>query len=130
LPSLLQSPFLVTVAGGAGGGVGGGGGGGGVGVLTVMVVLALALPPVPLQARLYVEVAVRLPVVWLPFVVLVPLQAPLALQEVALLLLQVRVAALPEVRVDGEALKDAVGASELVVTLRAELWADSLPVLS
>lgn len=61
---------------------------------------------------------------------LVPLQAPVALQVVALLLLQVRVLAVPEVRVVGEALRETVGANALVVTLRAELWADSLPVLS
>jgi len=51
-----------------------------------------------------------------PLVASAPLQPPEALQEVALVELQVRVAAAPLVTVVGDAVIDAVGAGGAVVT--------------
>jgi hypothetical protein len=78
--------------------------------LTVTTVLALLLPPVPLQLRVKLEVVVRAEVVKVPEVNWLPLQAPLAVQLVALVVLQVRVTVLPEVIVDNEGVRVTVGA--------------------
>ena len=52
-----------------------------------------------------------------PLVDLVPVQAPWAVQEVALVLLQVIVAALPEVTVLGLTFNDITGDSAVTVTV-------------
>ncbi len=113
-PSPLRSPTTILGGGGGGepgGGFGeGGGGGGGVDGFTVTVVLALPDPPLPLQARLKVEVMVSGPVDSEPLVALLPLQAPEALQLVALVLLQVKVLDSPLLIVAGEAERLTVGA--------------------
>lgn len=127
-----------VVGGGVtGGGVVGGGVGGGVGALTVILLLWLVLPPVPLQVKVKVVVALRLVKVWLPDVALLPFQEELvgvalleALQEVALVVLQVRVLDPGDVTVAGLTLKLRVGGLALVVTLTVELCGDSLPALS
>jgi hypothetical protein len=54
--------------------------------VTVTITELLALPPVPVQLRVLVPDWVRLLRASLPVVVLLPLQAPAALQVVALLL--------------------------------------------
>ena len=96
----------------AGGGGGGGGSGGGVGALTVTVVEALAEPPLPLQVKLKIAVVVRLPVLWEPEIALAPLQAPEAVQDVALVEDQDRLEALPEVTAVGLAEIETVGVDE------------------
>ena len=77
-------------------------------VLTVTVAEAEALPPEPVQEILYIDVAVGV-TVWEPEVALVPLQAPEAEQEVALVLLQERVLDDPEVIEVGLAVRETVG---------------------
>ena len=116
--------------GGVGVGVGGGGVGGGVTLLTVTVALVLAVPPAPVQAKEYAEVTVRLPVGLVPEVLLAPLQAPEAVQEVALVLLQDRLLLAPLFIVVGLALKETVGGLVPVDTFRVVLLADSLAELS
>jgi hypothetical protein len=119
LLSLLQSP-----------GFGAGAGGGGVAVVTVTVVLALLLPPAPVQERLKVPLEF-IEITWEPLVALVPLQAPLAVQVVALVELQLIVELDPALMVVGLAEIETVGAGlVLVVTDRAVLWLLSLPALS
>lgn len=92
--------------------------------------LWLAEPPLPVQVKVKAVLALRLPVTSEPEVALLPLQPPEALQEVALVLLQVRVEAEPEVTEVGEAEKEMVGGLLWVVALMAADWADSLPALS
>ena len=58
---------------------------------------------------------------WLPLVALVPLQALLAVQVVALVLVQVRVELAPLVILVGAADRFSVGGMALVVTLRLGL---------
>ncbi|HSX17763.1 MAG TPA: hypothetical protein VLE51_00165 [Candidatus Saccharimonadales bacterium] len=102
---------------GEGGGVevgGGVGDGGGVVELTVTVLEALAVPPLPLQLRLKVEVAFRAPVPVLPLVALVPLQAPLAVQLVAFVVLQLKVLLPPGLTLLGLTVKETVGAGEFM----------------
>jgi hypothetical protein len=102
LLSLLQSP-----------GLGAGAGGGGVappaGGVTVTTLLAFVLPPVPLQFRLKVVVAVSTPVLVVPEIALLPIQPPVAVQVVALVEDQDNVDALPDAIVVGDALSATVG---------------------
>jgi hypothetical protein len=60
---------------------------------------------------------VSAPVDWVPLTALLPDQAPEAVQEVALLAVQVRVALLPLVIALGPTLKLTVGAGEVTVTV-------------
>lgn len=76
----------------------------------VTVAELAAVPPEPVQLRVKVELAVKLPVLWEPEVALLPLQLPEAVQEVALAELQVKVEALPEVNEVGLAVMVTVGA--------------------
>lgn len=82
---------------------------GGVDV-TVTATESLALPPAPVQVIVKVELAVRLPVDWLPEVALEPLHAPLAVQDEALEEFQVRVLGLPLTTLVGFAFMSTVGA--------------------
>ena len=68
-----------------------------------------ALPPVPLQVKPYFEVLLRVAVESFPEVAFVPVQAPEAVHDVAFVVLQVNVAALPAVIEVGEALSETVG---------------------
>ena len=63
---------------------------------------------------------------------MLPLQPPDAVQDVALVLDQVRVLDSPLVTDVGFALSDTVGAtaSHAVLAFKVALWADSLPALS
>jgi hypothetical protein len=63
----------------------------GAGVDTVTVTDLLAEPPAPVQVSVYVVVAASAPVDWFPLVALLPVQPPVALQEVALAEDQARV---------------------------------------
>jgi hypothetical protein len=86
-------------------------------VVTVTVVDAELLPPGPVQLRVYWVEAVSTPVDALPAVDLLPDQPPEAAQLVALVALQVRVLALPEVIDNGDAVSDTVGAGVAAVTV-------------
>jgi hypothetical protein len=78
--------------------------------LTVTVTVAGGLvPPAPLHVTVKLAVAVSAPVLWLPLVASVPLHAPDAAQEVALVEDQVTSLGAPGLTVVGEALMDAVG---------------------
>jgi hypothetical protein len=71
--------------------VGAAGGGGGVEPpVTVTVAERAVLPPDPVQVRVYIDVAVKGPTVWLPVVALFPDHAPVPAHEVALLDVQLR----------------------------------------
>ena len=80
-----------------------------VGEVTFTVTAWLAVPPVPVQERVKVEFAVRLPVDWEPEVDLVPDHPPEAVQEVALAEDHERVEAVPEVIEVGLAVRETVG---------------------
>jgi hypothetical protein len=78
--------------------------------LTVTVTVAGALvPPAPLHVTVKLPVPDMAPVLWVPLVASVPLHAPDAAQEVALLEDQVSSLGAPGLTVVGEALMDAVG---------------------
>jgi hypothetical protein len=95
----------------------------GTGGVTVTVAEALPVPPAPVQASVNVPVPVSTPLDWLPEVVLVPVHAPEATQEVALAEDQVRVEDAPLVTDVGLAVSDTVGAGGMTATV-----ADALPV--
>ena len=63
----------------------------GAGITVTVAVTTLLVPPVPVQANEYDALAVRALVLCVPLVALVPIQAPEALQEVALVALHVSV---------------------------------------
>jgi hypothetical protein len=92
LATVVGFAEIVTV-GAAGGG---GGGGGGVEDVTVTVAERAVLPPDPVQVRVYIDVAVKGPTVWLPVVALFPDQAPVPAHEVALADVQLRTDVPPE----------------------------------
>ena len=68
------------------------------------------VPPAPEQVSEYVVLDVRAPVLAVPLVVLVPLQPPEAVHEVALVELHVKLAAPPLSTTVVDALSTAVGA--------------------
>jgi hypothetical protein len=93
------------------------------GVPTVTVVEALAVPPSPVHASPNVAVLVSGTLDWLPEVVLVPVHAPEATQDVASVDDQVRVEELPLATDVGLAVRDTVGTGGVTVTV-----AEALPV--
>lgn len=82
---------------------------------TATLALAVAEPPLPVHVRLYEEEALNGPVEADPLVDLLPLHAPEAVQEEALVAFQVRVEDPPEAMLDGEALNDTDGAGVIIV---------------
>jgi hypothetical protein len=109
----VELPPLVTVLGLAvkltlGTGVG-------AGAATDTVADCAAVPPRPAQVRVKVEVAVSGPVVCAPFTFSPPVQSPEATQEPALLLVQVRVEALPVLTVLGVAVIVTAGGEGVTV---------------
>ncbi len=100
---LIESPILNPEVGGGGG------------TETLIVVDCEIEPPGPVQSRVYVEVVVGVvdSVLEVP---LTPVHPPEAVQEVALVELQVSVEELPWVIDDGEADKDRVGLAKETVT--------------
>ena len=84
-----------------------------------MFVLCDAVPPLPVQESVYVPVVVRLVRVCKLEVALVPLHAPLAVQEVALVELHVSVDELPDDTDAGDAERVMVG-----------VGVDALPVVA
>lgn len=78
--------------------------------ITVTVTVAGALvPPAPLHMTVKLPLPDMAPVLWVPLVASVPLHAPEAAHDVALLEDQVRSLDAPGLTVVGEALMDAVG---------------------
>lgn len=65
---------------------------------------------------------------WVPLVALLPVQPPLAVQEVALVEDQVRVALWPETMLVGEAEKETVGAAALTLTVTLRVVVPPAPV--
>jgi hypothetical protein len=94
----------------------------GTGGVTVTVAEALPVPPAPVQASVNVLVIVSAPLDWLPEIVLVPVHAPEATQDVASVEDQLRVEDAPLVTDTGLAVSDTVGAGGMTVTV-----ADALP---
>jgi hypothetical protein len=84
--------------------------------VTVTVAEALVVPPAPVQLNVYVEVEVGDTLSELE-VLLVPLQAPDAVQEVALVEDQVRVDDEPDVMEVGKAESETVGDAAVTVTV-------------
>ena len=85
-----------------------------VGMILTRTVDALLVPPVPVQVKEYELGIVIAPVLCVPLVALVPLQAPVALHEVALVELQVNVE-VPPLAIDvGAAPRDAVAAGTVM----------------
>src|SRR5258706_10011677 len=93
----------------------------GTGGVTVTVAAALPVPPAPVQARVNVLVLLSAPVDWLPEIVLVPVHAPEATQEVASVEDQVRAEDAPPVTDAGVAVRDTVGAGGMTVTVAEAL---------
>jgi len=82
-----------------------------VGATVIVTVVELSVvPPAPAQLRVYVVVAVKAPVDWLPNRVADPVKPDVQEQELALVELQVIVEELPDVMEVGEALIETVGA--------------------
>src|ERR1700722_18883789 len=85
-----------------------------VGMILTRTVDAALVPPVPVQVKEYELGIVIAPVLCVPFVALLPLQPPEAVQEVALVELQVSVDVPPLAIEVGAAPRDAVGFGLLV----------------
>ena len=73
-------------------------------------------------------VAASAPVDWLPLVVLLPVHAPLAVHELALVLDQLSVLLPPELMLAGVAVKLTVGSGATAVTVMAAVC-DAVPPL-
>jgi hypothetical protein len=86
-------------------------------VLTVTVVDWTALPPAPVQVKVYVALAFKVPVDWDPLRPLLPDHAPEAVQTVALADDQVSEEAPPLAMLLGEALRRTVGGGALTETV-------------
>lgn len=84
---------------------------------TVTAADCIADPPAPVQVRMYVAFAVKAAVVSVPLVACVPVHAPLAAQDVALLLLQLKVALDPYATAAGVAVNVTVGTGAITVTV-------------
>jgi hypothetical protein len=101
------------------------------GELMVTVTESAILPPVPVQVMVYVFEVVRLPVDSVPLVALVPVKPLEATQEVALVDVQVRDAAVPLVILKGPlllfALMSTVGAAGGVTLTVTELTGVATP---
>ena len=95
---------------------------------TVTVADCAAEPPLPVQVRVYLAVAVSAAVFCEPLAGSEPLQPPEAAQEVALLEDQVKVEAAPLATVLGLALSVIVGASVVTVTVADCAALPPLPV--
>jgi hypothetical protein len=88
----------------------------GLAVTVTVAAAAVLVPPVPEQVSEYVVSVAKAPVLWLPPVAKAPVQPPEALQDVALVELQLSVADPPLVTVVDDAVIDAVGAGGAVAT--------------
>jgi len=89
----------------------------GGGALTETTADWLAVPPSPVHVSVYVDVAVSAPVDCVPCTAFAPDQAPEAVQAVAFVAVQLRVALPPLVTALGPTLKLTVGVGEWTVTV-------------
>jgi hypothetical protein len=89
----------------------------GAGAETVTVADWLALPPAPVQVSVNLVFVVRAAVLWEPLVVLLPVQPPEAVQDVALFEDQVRVEVAPLATVLGLAVRVTAGAGVVTDTV-------------
>jgi hypothetical protein len=96
-------------------------------IVTVAVAGAL-VPPVPVQVSVYAVLVVNAPVFTVPLADFVPLQPPEAVQDVALVELQVKVDDPPLAMVDGLAIRVAVGAEAMVTVAAVGLLMPPVPV--
>ena len=80
----------------------------------VTVAVCIAEPPMPVQFNVNVDVTVNGPVLCVPLGVLLPNQLPDATQLVAFVEFHVRVAALPDATLPGDAVSVRVGAVSIV----------------
>lgn len=85
----------------------------GAGTTATAAVATLLDPPVPVQINEYDAATVSGPVLWLPLVALVPPQLPEAVHELALVELQLSMAAVPLLTMACAALMEAVGCGRL-----------------
>ena len=88
----------------------------GTGLTATVAATAVLVPPPPEQVSEYVVSVVKAPVLKVPLVANAPVQPPEALHDVALVELQVSVAAPPLATVVDDAVIDAVGDGGTVVT--------------
>lgn len=98
------------------------------GMMVTVAVAALLPPPAPEQTSEYAAAALRDAVFWLPLAGLAPLQAPEAVQDVALVELQVSVEAPPLTTAVGFAASATVAAGVTVTTAVTTLLAPPAPV--
>jgi hypothetical protein len=96
-----------------------------VGTTFTVTVAARLVPPAPLHDTVYVAGATNAPVLCVPLVASAPLHPPAAVQVVALLELQVSVAAVSLATLDAELLRETLGASVADVTLTPDPQAAS-----
>ena len=101
----------------------------GLGATVTVAVAAVLVPPVPVHVREYVVFAVSAPVDWLPLVAFAPANVPpVAVHEVALVELQVRVDAPPPAIVVGLAVRVAVGMVPIDTVAVAAVLVPPVPV--
>ena len=89
--------------------------------ITLTVVLALEVPPGPEQDSEYTAAEDNGPVLWVPLTPKAPFHAPDAVQEVALVEVHCKLAALPVATAAGEAVKVTTGSGRMeTVTLAGD----------
>ena len=91
------------------------------------VAVAILLPPVPVQVIEYDALAVRAAVLFVPLVALVPLQPPMAVQDVALVELHMSVEVLPLAIEVGFAVNVTVGTGATLTVAVAMLLVPPAP---
>ena len=97
--------------------------------IVTVAVAGVLVPPVPVHVREYVVFAVSAPVDWLPLVAFAPANVPpVAVQEVALVELQVSVDVPPPAIVAGFAVSVAVGLGAIVTVAVAAVLVPPVPV--
>jgi hypothetical protein len=99
-----------------------------VGMMLTRTVDALLVPPVPEHVKEYELGIVIAPVLCVPLVALVPLQPPVAVQEVALVELHVSVEATPLTTAVGFAVNVAVGVAMMVTVAVAAVLVPPVPL--
>jgi hypothetical protein len=97
--------------------------------IVIVAVAAVLVPPAPVHVNEYVVLAVSVPVGWLPLVAFVPAKVPpVAVQDVALVELQVSVE-VPPLAIDvGFAVSVAVGTGAMVTVADAAVLVPPAPV--
>jgi hypothetical protein len=99
----------------------------GIGRILTVALAGVLVPPAPAQTSEYTVAAVNGPVLRLPLAAKLPLQPPEAVQDVALVELQVSVDEPPVATLEGEALTLAVGAAGKGLTVTDAAAAGLVP---